>query len=101
MLQRIAINDFSSTPKYLQIYNSIVEGIRNKDITPGDKLPSIFEVCVEFDVSKRTVERAYDLLKEKKSSSRLRAKATISATPKLTGNSRFFSCSINSALTRN
>ena len=66
MLQQIAINDFSSTPKYLQIYNSITEGIRNKDILPGDKLPSIFEVCAEFDVSKRTVERAYDLLKEKK-----------------------------------
>ena len=66
MLQRIAINDFSSTPKYLQIYNSIVEGIKTKQILPGDKLPSIFEVCAEFDVSKRTVERAYDLLKEKK-----------------------------------
>lgn len=66
MLHRISINDFSSTPKYLQIYNSIVEGIKNKDIVPGDKLPSIFEVCAEFDVSKRTVERAYDLLKEKK-----------------------------------
>lgn len=66
MLQQIAINDFSSTPKYLQIYNSIVEGINTKDIVPGDKLPSIFEVCAEFDVSKRTVERAYDLLKEKK-----------------------------------
>lgn len=66
MLLQITINDFSSTPKYLQIFNSIVEGIRNKDILPGDKLPSIFEVCTEFDVSKRTVERAYDLLKEKK-----------------------------------
>ncbi len=66
MLQQIAINDFSSTPKYLQIYNSIVEGIKNKDILPGDKLPSIFAVCTEFDVSKRTVERSYDLLKEKK-----------------------------------
>jgi len=66
MLQQIAINDFSSTPKYVQIYNSIVAGIRTKDILPGDKLPSIFEICAEFDVSKRTVERAYDLLKEKK-----------------------------------
>jgi DNA-binding transcriptional regulator YhcF (GntR family) len=66
MLQQIAINDFSSTPKYLQIYNSIVEGIKSKAILPGDKLPSIFEVCAEFDISKRTVERAYDLLKEKK-----------------------------------
>lgn len=66
MLEQLAINDFSRTPKYVQLYNSVVEGIRNKDILPGAKLPSIFEVCVEFDVSKGTVERAYELLKEKK-----------------------------------
>ncbi|GAB2577030.1 GntR family transcriptional regulator [Spirosoma areae] len=66
MLHQIAINDISSTPKYLQLYNSIVEGIESKAILPGEKLPSIFEVFVEFDISKATVERAYDLLKEKK-----------------------------------
>jgi DNA-binding GntR family transcriptional regulator len=65
MLYHIKINDYSNTPKYQQIYNSIVDGIENKDILPGDKLPSIHEVCAEFDVAKGTVERAYDLLKEK------------------------------------
>lgn len=65
MLYHIKINDYSSTPKYQQIYNSIVEGIENHDILPGDKLPSIHEVCAEFDVAKGTVERAYELLKEK------------------------------------
>lgn len=65
MLYHIKINDYSNTPKYQQIYNSIVEGIENRDILPGDKLPSIHELCAEFDVSKGTIERAYELLKEK------------------------------------
>ena len=65
MIYHIKINDYSNTPKYQQIYNSIVEGIENRDILPGDKLPSIHELCAEFDVSKGTIERAYELLKEK------------------------------------
>ncbi|QHV99689.1 GntR family transcriptional regulator [Spirosoma endbachense] len=65
MLRHIKINDYSNTPKYQQIYNSIVEGIENRDIIPGDKLPSIHELCAEFDVAKGTIERAYELLKEK------------------------------------
>ena len=65
MLSHIKINDYSNTPKYQQIYNSVVEGIENRDIKPGEKLPSIHELCAEFDVSKGTIERAYDLLKEK------------------------------------
>lgn len=65
MLRHIKINDYSNTPKYQQIYNSIIEGIENRDIIPGDKLPSIHELCAEFDISKGTIERAYELLKEK------------------------------------
>lgn len=61
----LAINDLSSTPKYQQIYESVVEGIEQGDIHPGDKLPSIHEISAEFNVAKRTVERAYDLLKVK------------------------------------
>ncbi|TAE33023.1 MAG: GntR family transcriptional regulator [Cytophagales bacterium] len=64
MLDHIAINDFLPTPKYVQIYNSIVSGIENHDIVPGEKLPSIYELCAHFDVAKGTVEKAYDLLKE-------------------------------------
>lgn len=63
MLNHIAVNDFLSTPKYLQIYNSVVTGIENHDIQPDDKLPSIYELCAHFDVAKGTVEKAYDLLK--------------------------------------
>lgn len=63
MIQYIAVNDFLPTPKYLQIYNSIVAGIENHDIAPGDKLPSIYDLCAHFDVAKGTVEKAYELLK--------------------------------------
>lgn len=63
MIEHIAVNDFLPTPKYLQIYNSIVLGIENHDIVPGDKLPSIYELCAHFDVAKGTVEKAYELLK--------------------------------------
>lgn len=64
MLDCIDIIDSLSVPKYQQLVNSIVSGIQTKDIRPGDKLPSIHEVSAEFDVAKRTVEKAYDLLKE-------------------------------------
>lgn len=61
----ISINELSSTPKYQQIVDSLIEGVESGDIRPGDKLPSIHEISAEFNVAKRTVERAYDLLKEK------------------------------------
>ncbi|WP_234733962.1 GntR family transcriptional regulator [Tellurirhabdus bombi] len=64
MLNQISINEYSSTPKYWQIYNFIIEGIEHKDILPGDKLPSIHEVSAELNVAKRTVEKAYRLLKD-------------------------------------
>lgn len=64
MVGQIAINDFSSTPKYLQIVNYIVDGIQFNAIRPGEKLPSLYELCAELNVSKRTVERAYDHLRK-------------------------------------
>lgn len=64
MVSQIAINDFSSTPKYLQIVNYIVDRINYNAIRPGEKLPSLYELCAELNVSKRTVERAYDHLRK-------------------------------------
>lgn len=65
MVDQIAtINDFSSTPKYLQIVNYIVDRIDYNAIRPGEKLPSLYELCAELNVSKRTVERAYDHLRK-------------------------------------
>jgi DNA-binding transcriptional regulator YhcF (GntR family) len=66
MLYLIKINEYSSTPKYKQIVNSIVAGIENQSIRYNDKLPSINEVSVVYDVSRDTVEKAYRELKERK-----------------------------------
>ncbi len=65
MLHQIKIDNFSSTPKYQQIFNSIIRGIEQGDIQAGDKLPSIPEICFTHDVAKRTAEQAYQLLKRK------------------------------------
>lgn len=65
MLSQIKIDNFSSTPKYQQIFNSVVRGIEEGRIKAGDKLPSIPEICVAHDVAKRTVEQAYQQLKRK------------------------------------
>lgn len=65
MMDLITFNEASSTPKYQQIVGSIVNAIVNKDALPGQRLPSIHEVSARFDIAKRTVEKAYDFLKEK------------------------------------
>lgn len=65
MLKFISINDDSSVPKYLQIINSIVQNISVGNITTGDKIPSINSLSVEYYLSRDTVARAYNILKER------------------------------------
>ena len=65
MLHFIKLDNYSSTPKYQQIYNSITQGIEDGNIESGARLPSIPEICSNFDIAKKTVEKAYRLLKEK------------------------------------
>ena len=65
ILDVIHIDEFSSTPKYQQLANSIIEGIRNKRIKKGESLPSINEVSFEYYISRITVEKGYNYLKSK------------------------------------
>jgi len=65
MLHFIKLDNYSSTPKYQQIYNSITQGIEDGNILEGARLPSIPEICTNYDIAKKTVEKAYRLLKEK------------------------------------
>ncbi len=65
MLHFIKLDNLSSTPKYQQIYNSITQGIEDGNIEAGAQLPSIPEICSNYDIAKKTVEKAYRLLKEK------------------------------------
>ncbi|WP_419213617.1 GntR family transcriptional regulator [Maribacter sp. X9] len=64
MLKFIEINESSIIPKYRQIVNSIRTALEKGDVKLNDKLPSVNEVLIEFDISRDTVVRAYDHLKK-------------------------------------
>jgi DNA-binding transcriptional regulator YhcF (GntR family) len=59
----IQIDEFSSTPKYQQLANSILTGIQKDLFKKGAIMPSINEISFEFDISRMTVEKGYNYLK--------------------------------------
>lgn len=65
MLKYIKISEHSKVPKYKQIINAILNAIENGNVKVDTKLPSVNELLIEFDISRDTVVRAYDYLKEK------------------------------------
>lgn len=62
-LEYIYIDYYSSTPKYLQLANSIVQSVREGKLTKNDTLPSINELNYNFEISRDTAEKAYKHLK--------------------------------------
>jgi DNA-binding transcriptional regulator YhcF (GntR family) len=60
----ITFNEYSVTPKYLQLTNCILKGIQENKIQKDYILPSINDLSFEFDISRNTVEKAYKHLKE-------------------------------------
>ena len=64
MTRLISIDDFSATPKYIQIANSIIKAISEGKIQKNDVLPSINMLSNEFQISRDTVEKGYKHLKE-------------------------------------
>lgn len=62
----VRLDENSRIPKYQQIVNSIIEDIENRHLAVGDKIPSINEISEEYYLSRDTVEKAYNQLKEKK-----------------------------------
>lgn len=62
----IRIDSNSRIPKYQQIVNSIIEDIEKGHLEVGQKIPSINEISEEYYLSRDTVEKAYNNLKEKK-----------------------------------
>jgi DNA-binding transcriptional regulator YhcF (GntR family) len=61
----IRIDKSTSTPKYEQLVNEILRHIRSKKLLVGDKLPSIHEICNNYDISRDTVVIAYNELKSR------------------------------------
>jgi DNA-binding transcriptional regulator YhcF (GntR family) len=61
----IRIDGDSRIPKYRQIVNSIIEDIERGTVTVGQRIPSINEISEEYYLSRDTVEKAYNVLKER------------------------------------
>ena len=61
----IQIDDSLGIPKYRQIINSIFNAISEGDLKLGDKVPSLNEICAEFELSRDTVMVAFNELKAK------------------------------------
>lgn len=58
----IIINKKSNTPLYLQIFNDLREAIENGNLRENERIPSVRKLCADLEVSKTTVENAYNLL---------------------------------------
>ena len=63
-LKIVKIDEDSLTPKYRQLANGILQGIDSGMIVKDDILPSIHDFCVALDISKNSVEKAYNTLKK-------------------------------------
>ncbi len=64
MIDIIDIKEHSRVPKYQQIIDSVYAAITHGEMKKGDKLPSVNELLIEFDISRDTVVKAYDKLKQ-------------------------------------
>lgn len=54
--------DSGKEPLYFQIYQAIIEEIRNGNLKTGEKLPSKKQLCNHLGLSQTTVENAYEML---------------------------------------
>jgi DNA-binding transcriptional regulator YhcF (GntR family) len=60
----IYFDEFSATPKYQQLANSIISAIENRKLQIDDVLPSINELSSEYEISRDTAEKGYKHLKK-------------------------------------
>lgn len=65
IFKHIQIDENSRIPKYRQIVDSIVHQISIKNIKREEKIPSINNFSKTLRLSRDTVEKAYNILKEK------------------------------------
>lgn len=60
----IKIDEYSATPKYLQLSNSIVNAMEAAVIPKNYLLPSINELSYQFEISRDTIQKSYRHLKK-------------------------------------
>ncbi|SFB81181.1 DNA-binding transcriptional regulator, GntR family [Parapedobacter composti] len=64
MFEYIHINEYSATPKYLQLANAVIGAIEAGKIQKGDMMPSINELSYVLEISRDTAEKGYKHLKQ-------------------------------------
>lgn len=64
-MKNIQIDETLGVPKYRQIINSIYTAISNGNLKLGEKIPSLNQICDEFELSRDTVMVAFNELKAK------------------------------------
>ncbi len=64
LMQHIVVDEYSSTPKYIQLANSILNAIESGKLKKGDLVPSINELSTELEISRDTAEKGYRYLKK-------------------------------------
>lgn len=83
MLTIIKIDENSRIPKYQQIVDSIIHNISIGKLSMDQKIPSINMFSEEFCLSRDTVEKAYNILKERNVISSIRGKGNYITRTKL------------------
>jgi DNA-binding transcriptional regulator YhcF (GntR family) len=63
-LKILKIDEYSLTPYYRQLCNSILQGIDEKLIGENEILPSINDLSIALDISRNIVTKAYNTLKK-------------------------------------
>ena len=60
----LELNFDSDIPKYQQLVNTINDALASSMISSGDALPSVNNICKDYNLSRDTVFKAYTILKE-------------------------------------
>lgn len=60
----LSIDQSSNAPKFRQIVDAVNNAVSEGKLKIGDSLPSVNQMCSEFQLSRDTVFKAYTLLKE-------------------------------------
>jgi len=89
-VKNIQIDDSLGIPKYRQIINSIYQAISTGELKVGDKIPSLNQICAEFDLSRDTVMVAFNELKAKGVISSIPGKGYYINSADITVNERIF-----------
>jgi GntR family transcriptional regulator len=63
-------------PKYLVIYNSIIDRIKNNELIPGSQVPSENEIIKEFNVSNTTARKVLQEIENEGWAVKIRGKGT-------------------------